>query len=41
MLIAIFSRCRTPVKAMLANWLPWPVLTISGAPKRASASSNA
>ncbi len=41
MLIAIFSRCRTDVNAMLVNWLPRSVLKMSGRPKRASASSNA
>ena len=41
MLMAIFSRRSTLVNAMLVNWLPWSVLNISGAPKRASASSNA
>ena len=30
-----------PVKAALANWLPWSVLKMSGLPKRANASSSA
>jgi hypothetical protein len=37
MLIAIFSRCRADVNAILVNWLHWSALKISGAQKRASA----
>lgn len=31
----------SPVKSALVNWLPWPVLKISGRPYRAIASSTA
>jgi len=41
MLIAIPFSSSNPVKAALVNWLPWPVLKISGLPYRASASSTA
>jgi len=41
MLIAIPAACSTSMKAIAVNWLPWSVLTMSGRPWRASASSRA
>src|SRR5439155_19096359 len=39
--ILIPAAISVPVKAALANWLPWSVLKMSGLPKRANASSSA